>query len=110
MTHPSGVESIQICERMGYLVGCAVALVWEEHTGYLVVARTFLQRAHEHNEIVHWPTQIEPLVDRVLACDPSILTRVLGALCGERFHHACRPSDIARAISHLDAEIAVRSS
>ena len=110
-THPSGVECIDITEHLGFNIGNAIKYLWRAGLKEgsptmqdMAKARWYLVRAIALGRGVYdYPITI---VDRVLSCEPSALTRVLGALVGVGHHHAIAPRDMGRALVVLDEEIA----
>lgn len=106
MSHPSGVQSFEIAEHLGFNVGTAVHLIWIGTD--LKVARTFLQRAVDSGNIYGTGSYFaETAVARVMSCGPSLLTRILQALMGgPAYFHAITPRSVRNALEVLDAEIA----
>lgn len=90
---------------MGYLLGNAIGFVW---SGDMYAARVLMQRAIDSGNIHGTGSHYaEHAIAKVMACEPSALTRVLRALVGgPTDFHAVTPRSVGNAIVVLDAEIA----
>jgi hypothetical protein len=113
-SHPSGVECIDVVEYLGFNLGNAIKYLWraglKENAPTLQdfrKARWYLERATNQGIWYEWVRARGP-IDRVLACDPSALTKVIAALVGSpSWHHNATTRSVRRAIEILDVEIAV---
>jgi hypothetical protein len=117
MTHPSGIDPIEIAEHFGFNVGTAIGILFRDDAvrpyvspelcaHHYAQARPYIERAIAADQWIHWPTQIESKLSRVLACDESPLVRVLRELVGRGPFHVTRVKDLRRALQVLDDEIA----
>jgi len=122
--HESGIEAIDICEHLGFNIGNAVKYLFR--AGYkgdavhktiedMQKARWYLERQAAQSRftslmngtVPYLNTATEGLIQRVCACTPSTLTRVLAALFGARDGemHVMRDGDLKRAIDLLTHDL-----
>lgn len=123
--HESGIEAIDICERLGFNIGNAVKYLWRagikgdgavhKTIEDMQKARWYLERQASQSRftsfltgtVPHLNRTTEGLIQRVCACEPSTLTRVLAALFGAREGemHTMRDGDLKRAIDLLTRDL-----
>lgn len=116
--HPSGVECIDVAEKLGFNLGNAIKYLWraglKENAPTLQdfkKARWYLERATGHRGWVPCGSAMGP-IQRVLACPPSTLTAVLVALFGTMAQRDASVDDVysALAIVHQEVERMERTS